>query len=97
MVWGNSYIYTANNSSQLSIQIKTDKVRIAPITAIAISVGNSGVTANLTNSTIIPGGTVERSFYVGQGNYIAYIDASGATARGFSVTELGMNHANTGT
>jgi hypothetical protein len=33
---------------------------------------------------------------VGQGNYIAYINVAG-TAGAFSITDLGVNHANTGT
>ena len=49
------------------------------------------------NSEIIPANTVERSFYVGQGNVISYINVSGATAAPFSVTELGMPYAFTGT
>ena len=64
--------------------------------AIAINVGNSAVTANTTACEIIPASTVERSFLVGQGNYIAYITADG-TAAPFSVTELGMPHLTTGT
>ena len=94
-IWGNSYIYTANSSSQLSTAIQTNKVRIATNTSIAIAIGNSSVTANVTSCMIIPNNTVERDLYVGQGNYIAYIDASGTTPVKFSVTELGMPHANT--
>ena len=40
--------------------------------------------------------SVNNSFLVGQGNYIAYINVAG-TAGAFSITTLGMNHANTGT
>lgn len=87
-------IYTANSTSQLTAASTTDKVRIATTTsAIAISVGNSSVTANLTSSEIIPANTVERSFVVGQGNFIAYINVAG-TAGAFSVTSLGAPHAN---
>ena len=49
------------------------------------------------NSEIIPPGTAERSFYVGQGNIVSYINVSGETAAPFSITELGANHPNTGT
>lgn len=92
-----SAIYTANGTSQLTSVATTDKVRIATTTsAIAIAVGNSSVTANLTACEIIPANTVDNSFIVGQGNYIAYINVAG-TAGAFSVTGLGANHANTGT
>lgn len=49
------------------------------------------------NSSIIPANTVENSIIVGQGNVVAYLNVSGATAAPFSITELGMPHANTGT
>jgi len=92
-----SAIYTANGTSQLTSVATTDKVRIATTTsAIAIAVGNSSVTANLTACEIIPANTVDNSFIVGQGNYIAYINVAG-TAGAFSITGLGANHANTGT
>jgi len=88
-----SYIYTANGTSQRSGAIATDKVRIATTgSPIAVAVGNSSVTANLTACEIIPAMSVERSFIVGQGNYIAFIVAGGDS--GFSITELGMPHAN---
>lgn len=49
------------------------------------------------NSAIIPSNTVERDILVGQGNIVSYLNVSGATAAPFSITELGMPHANTGT
>ena len=91
-----SAIYTANSTSQLTTVATTDKVRIATTSAIAIAVGNSSVTANLTTGEIIPANTVDNNFLVGQGNYIAYINVAGS-AGAFSITTLGMNHANTGT
>lgn len=92
-----SAIYTATGSSQLTSVAATDKVRIATTTsAIAIAVGNSSVTANLTAGEIIPANTVEDSFIVGQGNYIAFINVAG-TAGAFSITELGAAHSATGT
>lgn len=92
-----SAIYTANGTSQLTAVATTDKVRIATTTsAIAIAVGNANVTANLTACEIIPANTVDNSFIVGQGNYIAYINVAG-TAGAFSVTGLGANHPATGT
>jgi hypothetical protein len=92
-----SAIYTANGTSQLTAVATTDKVRIATTTsAIAIAVGDANVTANLTACEIIPANTVDNSFIVGQGNYIAYINVAG-TAGAFSVTGLGANHPATGT
>ncbi len=92
-----SAIYTANSTSQLTTVATTDKVRIATSTsAIAIAVGNSNVTANLTACEIIPANTVDNNFIVGQGNYIAYINVAG-TAGAFSITGLGSTHATTGT
>lgn len=85
-----SYIYTANGSSQLSDPIGTDKVRISTTTsAIAIAIGDSNVTANLTACEIVPANTVLNSVIVGEGNYVAYINVAGA-AGAFSITELGM-------
>ena len=92
-----SYIQTASGSSAKIGPIATDKVRIATTnSAIAINIGNSSVTANTTACEIIPANTVERSIVVGQGNYLAYINANG-TAAPFSVTELGAPHPATGT
>lgn len=48
------------------------------------------------NSTIIPANTVERSIIVGQGNVVSFLNVAGNAAP-FSITELGMPHANTGT
>lgn len=54
-------------------------------------------TVATANSAIIPSNTVERDILVGQGNIVSYLNVSGATAAPFSITELGMPHANTGT
>lgn len=92
-----STIYTANGTSQLTSASTTDKVRIATTTsAIAISTGDANTVANLTACAIIPANTVDNDVYVGQGNYIAYINVAG-TAGAFSVTNLGMPYTNTGT
>ncbi len=92
-----SYIQTPSGSSARIGPLATDKVRIATTSsAIAVNVGNSAVTANVTACEIIPANTVDNSFIVGQGNYLAYINADGTAAK-FSVTELGMPHADTGT
>lgn len=54
-------------------------------------------TVATANSAIIPGGVVERDIYVGQGNIVSYLEVTGVTSAPFSITELGMPHANTGT
>ena len=87
-----TYILTPSATTQTSALLTTDKIRIATTAcAIAINVGTSGVTANLTGCQIIPANTVERSFIVGQGKYIAFMTANG-TAAPFSITELGAPH-----
>ena len=92
-----SYIQTPSGSSSSIGPIATDKVRIATTgCAVAINVGNSSVSANTTACEIFPANTVDNSYIVGQGNYLAYITANG-TAAPFSVTELGAPHADTGT
>lgn len=92
-----SYIQTPSGSSARIGPLNTDKIRIATTSsAIAVNVGDVTVTANTTGCEIVPANTVERSFIVGQGNYLAYINANG-TAAPFSVTELGANHPATGT
>lgn len=53
-------------------------------------------TAATANSAIIPANTVERDILVGQGNIVSFLNVAG-TAGPFSITELGMPHANTGT
>lgn len=47
-------------------------------------------------SGIIPSNTVENSIFVGQGNVVSFVNAGSSNAT-FSITELGMPHANTGT
>ncbi len=92
-----SYIQTASGSSARIGPIATDKVRIATITPIAIAIGDSNVTANLTACEILPHDAIDNSVIVGQGNYLAYISVGVGTNQPFSVTELGMPHAVTGT
>ena len=92
-----SYIQTASGSSARIGPIATDKIRIATTnSAIAINSGDANVTANTSACAIIPANTVDNNYLIGQGNYFAYISANG-TAAPFSVTELGMPHADTGT
>lgn len=50
-----------------------------------------------TASGILPSNTVDNNIYVGQGNVISFVNAISGNAAPFSVTELGMPHANTGT
>jgi hypothetical protein len=73
----------------------------------AVAVGSGGTarynpygvpyTVANANSTIIPANTVNNSIIVGQGNIVSYIQVSGVTSALFTITELGMPHANTGT
>jgi hypothetical protein len=51
------------------------------------------------NSTIIPANSVERSIIVGQGNIVSFMEVADVVevSAPFSITELGMPHANTGT
>jgi len=93
-----SYIQTAGGSSATIGPLGTDKIRIATTgSAIAINVGNSSVTANTTACYIVPANTVNNDYLIGQGNYFAYISIGGGSNQPFSVTELGMPHADTGT
>lgn len=89
-----SFIQTPSGVSARVGPLGTAKVRIATTSsAIAVNVGDSTVTANTTACIIIPANSTERTFLVGQGNYIAYINANG-TAAPFSITELGMPTTN---
>lgn len=49
-----------------------------------------------TSSEIIPANNIVNSITVGQGNIVSFLNVTGATAAPFSITELGMPHANTG-
>lgn len=81
-------IYTPSGSSQRTTALATEKVRISTTSsAIAVAVGNSSVTANLSACEIIPANSVNNSFIIGEGNYLAYISVSGTGI--FSITELG--------
>ena len=48
------------------------------------------------NSEMIPPNTVSNSIIVGQGNIVSYLTTASANTL-FTITELGMPHANTGT
>jgi hypothetical protein len=71
--------------------------------AVAISAANLrynpyGVEYTIANanSSQIPSNTILDSVIVGQGNIVSYLSASGANTI-FTITELGMPHASTGT
>jgi len=53
-------------------------------------------TVATTSSEIIPANNIVNSVTVGQGNIVSFLNVTGATAAPFSITELGMPHANTG-
>lgn len=80
-----SAVTTGASSAQ---QIATDKVRIAATTNIYVTSGNSSVAAT-TSDPIVLAGAPERSFYVGENNYIS---VRAVTANGVcSITELGTD------
>ena len=54
-------------------------------------------TVATANSTIIPANTVNNNIIVGQGNIVSFMEVSGVTSAPFTITELGMPHANSGT
>lgn len=54
-------------------------------------------TVATANSTIIPANTVNNNIIVGQGNIVSFKEVSGVTSAPFTITELGMPHANSGT
>jgi hypothetical protein len=84
-----TYTYSISNVSQTTANIATDKVRIAATGGVAVVPGaNAIATANLTGCEVIPNNTVERSFYVGAGNVLAFIGTGAATGN-ISITELG--------
>jgi hypothetical protein len=60
---------------------------------------NAGIPYAIANqqSQIYSAQDVFNSVYCGQGNVVAFITTGGASGSEFSITELGMPHANTGT
>lgn len=99
------WIGNATGSTVGIVSTITDNENLT-LTAIAeVDVTDAGFSYNpfgvapaiaTANSTIIPANTVERSIIVGQGNVVSYLNVVGNAAP-FSITELGMPHANTGT
>ena len=92
VVWG-QVASVANNTSLTFVANSTANTSGG---SFAVSLTNAGFAKTTANSEIIPANSTERSFYVGQGNVIAFQNVAG-TAGAFSVTELGMPYANTGT
>jgi len=83
----------ANNTSctltaNAAVAISANTARVNPY-GVPYTVANA-------NSTLIPPNTVNNSTIVGQGNIVSYLTTAGANTL-FTITELGMPHANTGT
>ena len=78
-------VTTAASTAQL---IATDKVRIASTVNIYVTSGNSSVAAANTDPIVLAGAP-ERSFYVGESNYISVraVSSNGVC----SITELGTD------
>jgi hypothetical protein len=83
----------ANNTS-LTLTANSS-VAIANTTARYNPYGVPYTVAN-ANSQIIPANSTNNSITVGQGNIVSYLSLAGANSI-FSITELGMPHAVTGT
>jgi len=83
----------ANNTSLTLLMIAENTLGNVGFTFNSTGVQGAYVTAN---SEMIEGNSIDNSFIVGQGNSIAFKNVSG-TASVFSITELGMPHADTGT
>jgi hypothetical protein len=80
----------ANNTSltltaNASVAIANTTARYSPY-GVPYTVANA-------NSEVIPANTVENSIIVGQGNIVSFLTVAGANSI-FSITELGMPHAN---
>lgn len=94
---GNTVGIIASISSNTSLTLNNNA---------AVAISNAAVTYNpygvpyavaTGNCKIIPSDTIQNSIIVGQGNIVSFINVTGATAAPFSITQLGMPHANTGT
>ena len=84
----NHNINAVTTGASSPVQIATDKVRIASTTNIYVTSGSSNVSASNANPIVLAG-AVERSFYVGENNYISVLAISGNGV--CSVTELGTD------
>jgi hypothetical protein len=66
---------------------------------VAYTFNNAGVPYAIANqqTQIFPAQGQYNTVYCGQGNVLAFITTGGGAGSEFSITELGMPHANTGT
>lgn len=81
-----TYNLTAN-ATVYTVQVATDKVRVASTASVYFTSGPYANTAADNNSPVILGNVVERSIYVGANNYVSI---KAVSAEGLcSVTELG--------
>lgn len=93
---GNTVGIVSSIASNTSLTLKANaNVAIANAAFTYSPYGVPFVTVT-ANSSIIPSNNVENSIIVGQGNVVAYLNVTGATAAPFSITELGAPHANSG-
>ena len=93
---GNSAGVVKSIASNTSLTLTANAaVAITAATARLSPYGVPYTVAN-ANSEVIPANTVENSIIVGQGNIVSYLSLAGANSI-FSITELGMPHAVTGT
>lgn len=84
----NYNINAVTGSASAARQIATDKVRIASTVNIYVTSGNSSVAAANTDPIVLAGAP-ERSFYVGENNYISVLAVSSNGV--CSITELGTD------
>jgi hypothetical protein len=75
-------------TANAALAISSANLRYNPY-GVAYTIANA-------NSSQIPSNTILNSVIVGQGNIVSYLSASGANTI-FTITELGMPHASTGT
>jgi hypothetical protein len=94
---------TGNTVGIVSSIANNTSLTLTANAAVAISGANArynpyGVayTVATANSELIPPNTTRNSIIVGQGNIVSYLTVAGANSL-FTITELGMPHANTGT
>ena len=93
---GNSVGIVKSIASNTSLTL-TANAAVAITTATArYSPYGVAYTVATANSTMIPANTVDNSIIIGQGNIVSYLTTAGANTL-FTITELGMPHANTGT
>jgi hypothetical protein len=66
---------------------------------VAYTFNNAGVPYAIANqqTQIFPAQGQYNTVYCGQGNVVAFLTTGGGAGTEFSITELGMPHANTGT